>query len=111
MTRRSTRNSSGAGGALAVFLIVAAVAAAAQMLQHALVQVLAAVAIAAAGYGLGRRSRTGQPRPPRGAQTRAELARLRAEVAELEHAAGRPLTTITASYRHIQRQYRAGGGR
>ena len=38
-------------------------------------------------------------------QYRAELSRVRAQIDDLEDAAARPIEAITATYRHVQRQY------
>jgi hypothetical protein len=100
--------------ALAV-VVITMLAAAEALVRHSLGQVAVVVLLPVAGYVLGRwqGSRRGRPRQldTRPARERAadELARLRALVADLEGAAGRPAEAIVASYRAIQRRY--GGPR
>ncbi len=87
-------------------------AAAEVIVSHGVVVAVLLVALPPAGYALGRRhgGRRIRHLDQRPARERAgdELARLRAAVADLESAAGRPLAAITASYRRIQRNYRGG---
>jgi hypothetical protein len=98
-----------------VFALVAIVGAVADILQRGLGQLVVGGLLAAGGYMLGRRAgrRPEQPRVHSACrdETQAELARLRADVAELEDAAARPLSAIVASYQHIAGRYRNGSSR
>lgn len=75
-------------------------AAAEAIVSHGAGLAVVIVALPVAAYLVGRRqSRLSATRPAvqRDNPARAELARLRADVAELEDAAGRPLDAILAS--------------
>ena len=111
MSRRSGRRAF--AWWLALMAVVLVLGAAEAIVSHGLVLAVLLVLLPAGGYLLGRRhgGRRIRHLDQRPARERAgdELARLRAAVADLEDAAGRPLAVITASYRRIQRHY--GGGR
>ena len=112
-TRRRSSVRAIAWSVLASVLIFA-VGTAEAILRHPAGQAAALVLLPIGAYALGRwhGRRRAAPRhlDQRAAHERAadELARLRAAVADLEDAAGRPVAAIAASYRRIQRQYREG---
>lgn len=98
---------------LAATLVVLAVLGTAEaIIRHGLILAALFVVLPAAGYALGRRHGLRALRersrylPERLAE---ELAWYRRSLAELEEAAGRPLSAIIASYRRIQRRYSDGG--
>lgn len=93
--------------ALSVFGAVEAI------LRHGLVLMVVVIPATAAAYLAGRRHALRELRnrsrelPERLVE---ELAWYRRSLAELEEAAGRPLSVILASYRRVGRRYRTPGG-
>lgn len=100
--------------AIPVYGVLVILGLAEELLHHS--WAVALLMLPVGGWLLGRRAaaRSGWVLPSRRQRrdrNRAQLTELRAQIAELEDAAGRPLTAITASYRLIQRKYRGGDDR